>query len=290
MQVRALHHIRALRGRTNPHLISCEDEELYVVKMAWNRLGERVLVYDYVGTRLAELIGLPVPTCRVVSVDRFLVKGTQDILDERPAIAAWRKNHPSKENDLHFGSRLVSRRPWNVPPLDPSCGIPAFGHFAGALALDLLCANSGSRQAVFFKPHPYGSYAVNFIDYSRAFSGFCEGEWTGPASSLFRCPQVYEAVNGWDSFEPYLSKLASVAPDALWAICRGAPSPWYERSPFLVELMVDGLLQRRAKIAGLISKLRADLPGLFPAWRAVVNCRLEHDISTARIGPAWGLG
>jgi hypothetical protein len=57
----------------------CTDGFYYVVKFQNNPQHTRVLVNDWLGTRLAELIGLPVPVAAVVEVNEWLIANTPDL-------------------------------------------------------------------------------------------------------------------------------------------------------------------------------------------------------------------
>jgi hypothetical protein len=100
--IEAMHHVRPLRGRTNPHLMFCEGNQLFAVKMAWNPLGDQALLSDYLGSTLARSVGLPVPECSVIRVDKFLVEGTQELLDERCRRYGPETSIPLPWPELHF--------------------------------------------------------------------------------------------------------------------------------------------------------------------------------------------
>ena len=59
MPIQAVQHIRRMRGGAQSHLMRCADGHYYVVKFQNNPQHTRVLVNDWLGTRLAEMIGLP---------------------------------------------------------------------------------------------------------------------------------------------------------------------------------------------------------------------------------------
>jgi hypothetical protein len=73
MPIQAVQHVRRMRGGAQSHLMRCADGHHYVVKFANNPQHPRVLVNDWLGTRLAEMIGLPVPVPAIVDVHPWLV-------------------------------------------------------------------------------------------------------------------------------------------------------------------------------------------------------------------------
>lgn len=62
------------RGATRPQLFRCQDGEVYVVKTRNNKLGSKVLVNEYLATRLGELLELCFPPGGIVTVPPALVQ------------------------------------------------------------------------------------------------------------------------------------------------------------------------------------------------------------------------
>src|ERR1035441_3978284 len=79
MPIQAVQHVRRMRGGAQSHLMRCADGHHYVVKFSNNPQHPRVLVNDWLGTRLAEMIGLPVPVPAIVDVRPWLVEHTPDL-------------------------------------------------------------------------------------------------------------------------------------------------------------------------------------------------------------------
>jgi len=67
MSIQAVQHMRRMRGGAQSHLMRCSDGHYYVVKFQNNPQHIRVLVNDWLGTRVAEMIGLPVSVAVIVS-------------------------------------------------------------------------------------------------------------------------------------------------------------------------------------------------------------------------------
>ena len=97
----AAQHIKRMRGGAQSHLMRCDDGYYYVVKFRNNPQHERVLANEFLATRLAELVGLPVSVAKVVEVPPWLVEHTSEltILLGSHAIQV--------EAGLQFGSRYV---------------------------------------------------------------------------------------------------------------------------------------------------------------------------------------
>ena len=68
-----------MRGGAQSHLMRCADSNYYVVKFQNNPQHTRVLVNDWLGTRLAEMIGLPVPAAEIVNVHPWLIEHSPEL-------------------------------------------------------------------------------------------------------------------------------------------------------------------------------------------------------------------
>ncbi len=101
MPIQAVQHVRRMRGGAQSHLMRCADGHHYIVKFANNPQHPRVLVNDWLGTRLAEMIGLPVPVPAIVDVHPWLVEHTPDL---RLELCGRRTMFTP---GLSFGSRYV---------------------------------------------------------------------------------------------------------------------------------------------------------------------------------------
>ena len=92
--------------------------------------------------------------------------------------------------------------------------------FAGMLALDKWTCNVNGRQAVFVKRPRERRYAATFVDQGYCFHA---GEWKfvdAPLRGVYALNLVYREVRGWESFEPWLSRIENFAPEKAWAIAR----------------------------------------------------------------------
>jgi hypothetical protein len=78
--VLSLEQVRRMRGGAQAHLMRCDDGGYYVVKFQNNPQHLRILANEMLGTRLAALMGLPVPRTEVVEVPRGLIELTADLV------------------------------------------------------------------------------------------------------------------------------------------------------------------------------------------------------------------
>ncbi len=247
----------------------CADGYYYVVKFQNNPQHTRVLVNDWLGTRLAEMIGLPVPVPAIVDVHPWLLEHTPDL---RMELCGRRSMFTP---GLSFGSRYV------VPPLEgqvydylPETMIPRVRNlrdFAGVLAFDKWTCNANGRQAAFWKLARERKLTASFIDQGYCFNA---GEWSFPDAPLrgvFGRNDVYTGVTSWDSFEPWLSRIEGFPESSLWPLADEIPPEWYGGASEELEGLLSRLLARRCRIRELITDFRNSSRNPFPNWRETVN-------------------
>ena len=264
MAVLAVQHIRRMRGGAQGHLMLGSDGHAYVVKFQNNPQHLRVLVNELIATKLAEAIGLSAPACDVVEVTEWLIENTAELdLDLGSRRERCRPGHC-------FGSRLVGGlMPGHVVdylPEEQLTEVRNLEEFAGILALDKWTCNANGRQAVFSRKTRGKIYAASFIDFGYCFHA---GDWVyrdSPLRGVYARNAVYKGVTGWESFEPWLSRIETLEPDKVWAIVEQIPPEWYEGDVSTVEALVEKLLHRRSRVRELIDGFRESSREPFPNW------------------------
>ena len=260
----AVEQVRRMRRGSQAHLMRCSDQNYYVVKFRNNPQHRRVLAKEMLASVLARIAGLPVPEPVVVEVTDALLQHTPQ-LNIQTATGIIRC-----ESGLQFGSRYA------VSPLEGQ----AFDHvpapilrrvrnmetFAGMLALDKWTCNSDGRQAAFWRTMRQHNYAVSFIDQGNCFNG---GEWNfpdAPLGGVYEQSEVYANVVGWDSFEPWLSRIEDMGRNAISAVADEIPPGWYGANSDALDALVRLLLERRTLIRGLVTAFRSSSRHPFPNW------------------------
>src|SRR4029077_21139082 len=77
--LRAVQHIRRMRGGSQSHLLRASDGAYYVVKFQNNPQHVRVLANEMFATRLAKWLGLPVPEVEAIEVSDWLIANTPEL-------------------------------------------------------------------------------------------------------------------------------------------------------------------------------------------------------------------
>src|ERR1700676_3032162 len=260
--LRAVEHIRRMRGGAQAHLLRCSDGGLYVSKSPNNCQGRRILVNELLGSRLAALLGLPVADSQVVFVPQDLIRCSVEMVMEYP-----RGTIPCQAGSW-FGSRYpVDPRLGKVCEMAPLDRVTNRFDFLGMLVFDKWTCNIDGRQVVFFRKDEKQPFRAVMID-----QGFCfnAAEWNFPDAPLrghyFRA-DTYDCVTGIDAFEPWLSRLESeIDGHALLAAAQEIPSDWYEGEKDSFFKLLETLDRRRTLVRGLVHAARKGSFRLFPNW------------------------
>lgn len=243
------------------------DGKLWVVKFQNNPQHLRVLANELIATRLAEAVGLTVPPSDVVEVTEWLVDNSSEMYIELP-----RSQKQRYTAGLQFGSRFVGGlMPGQVVDYLPEQQLEEvrnLAEFAGMLCIDKWTGNCNGRQAVFERKPRERKYRATFID-----QGFCfnAGEWTFPDSPLrgvYQRNRVYARVTGWESFEPWLSRIEQMDASKLWAIAEAVPPEWYGGDLRDIERLMEQLLKRRSRVRELIEAFGDSDRRPFPLWNS----------------------
>lgn len=264
MAVLAVQHIRRMRGGAQGHLMQCADGNLYVVKFQNNPQHIRVLANDFLVSRLALAAGLTVPAVDLVEVSQWLIDHSAEL-----EIDLGRSRVLCKPG-LHFGSRfrdgLLPGLVVDYLPEAKLAELHNLEEFAGVLALDKWTANADGRQAVFERKPRERRYRAAFIDHGYCFHA---GEWRfddSPLRGVYYRNDVYRRVTGWESFEPWLTRLETMPAETVWTAANEIPPEWYGGDLSAMEALVEKLLTRRSRIRELIEQFGKSERNPFPAW------------------------
>jgi len=264
----AVQHVRRMRGGAQAHLMRCDDGHFYVVKFQNNPQHLRVLANELLATRLAKLVGLPVPEPAIILVDEWIVANTAELSVQ---LAGKNERCPA---GVHFGARdAIDPMEGTIFDYLPETLLDRVRNletFAGMLAFDKWTCNSNGRQAVFWKKARERKFTATFIDQGYCFNA---GEWNFPDAPLrgvYAYNAVYQGVRGWESFEPWLSKIAGIDKAVLAKCAEDIPMEWCGDWEALGKL-VETLYQRRTKVPELIDEFRKSSRSPFPNWMAAAR-------------------
>ncbi len=264
MPVEAVQHVRRMRGGAQAHLMRADDGHFYVVKFQNNPQHLRVLANELLATRLAESVGLPVPATEIVGVREWLIKNTQELHVDQAGLSSQCKP------GLQFGARYVcdpaDGHAFDYIPESMFAKVRNVAAFAGMLVVDKWLGNANGRQAVFWKKTNERKYTATFIDQGYCFNA---GEWNFPDSALrgvYARNFVYQGVRGWESFDPWLSRVENFDAAVIHEIAGAIPPAWTGNDWGEMETLAAAIVERRSKVRELITAFRNSTRQPFPSW------------------------
>lgn len=275
MPVQALRLIRKMRGGAQAHLIEASDRHFYVVKFHNNPQHRRILVNEWIASTFLHYLGIAAPEAAMVEVtDSFLEQNPEVYIQlgrQRLAVSAgW-----------NFGSRFPGDPARTVvydylpdALLEKVENLP---DFRAVLAFDKWMGNADARQAIFFRARvqdglagmaePRLGFVAEMIDNGYVFEGPHWRFGESAIQGLYFRPQVYQAVRGLDDFEPWLDRIRHFPEEVVDQAVKRIPPAWLEGDEEALERLLDQLLRRRARVAGLIESCRTERVNPFPNWR-----------------------
>jgi len=263
LAVLAVQHIRRMRGGAQGQLMLGADGHPYVVKFQNNPQHRRVLANEFLASRLARATGLTAPETELVDVSEWLVMHTPELEIDLG------RTRVRCEAGLQFGSRfaggLMPGQVVDYLPEEQLAEVKNLGEFAGILALDKWTGNANGRQAVFTRRQRERRYQAVFIDFGYCFHA---GEWRfedSPLRGVYYRNDVYSEVTGWESFEPWLTRVETMAEETVWAAANEVPPQWYGDQAEM-ETLIEKLLARRSRIRELIEMFGKSDRRPFPKW------------------------
>jgi hypothetical protein len=240
------------------------NNQFYVTKFQNTPQDVRILTNEYLGTKLAAHLGLPVPEVAVIDVAEWLIENSPELKIENAGVFA------SCASGLQFGSRYVAdplrTAVYDYLPDTMTRKIENVGDFARALAFDKWTGNSDGRQAVFVKGPNHRLYQAVFIDQGHCFNAESWDFPDAPLRGVFARNLVYAGVTGWQSFEPVLSRIEQIDIPAIWNIAREIPHDWYRRDQSALARLVQRLYDRTVLVRNLITTFRRSSRNPFPGW------------------------
>ena len=113
---------------------------------------------------------------------------------------------------------------------------------------------------------------ASFTDQGYCFNA---GEWSFPDAPLrgvLGRNDVYAGIAGWESFEPWLSRIESFPDDSLRPIVDQIPPEWYDSAQSELKRLLSMLLERRSRVRDLILAFKNSSRNPFPNWSHVTAC------------------
>lgn len=247
-----------------------DDGNGYVVKFANNPQGRWVLPNEYLATRLAAMIGLPVPEMALVHVPEALIRSNAALRMPLGGFALM------CSSGIQFGSRLCGDPEDSV--LFDLLPFPAYSlvrnadAILGAYVFDKWVGNIDRRQFVFVRSSRSRGICAFLIDHGLCFGG---SNWTfrdAPRDGLAAYDFWYKRVHSWDAFEPWIRRIEAMKSRKIERIADGLPASWIP-DPAGLDSLLATLDTRRARLRELISEALTAFDSPFVNWRGAKPCR-----------------
>jgi hypothetical protein len=236
-RVFAIENLGVLFGSCQAQLMRADDGRIYVVKLATNPFGPRVLVNEMVAAKLAWSAGLETPAPALVIVGSGL----------------------GAPPGVHFGSEFVAS--WGSQLRLPAAAwdwVANSADLIGAYVFDAWTGNMDMRQVVFRRLRGPKSYRLLLIDNGGCFGGvawsFHERGVPLPAQHRF----AYVGVRAWGDLEPWLSVVERMPAGVIEGATACVPAEWLSGGDGrALGSMAARLLERGLRIRAIMARIVA---------------------------------
>ena len=154
--------IMSLRGSTQPKLVLCSDNRLYVVKMHANPSSPNALANEFVGAALLRGLGFNTPQYRLVAID-------QETLDDHPNLTLTGSGATVYRPSL--GLNIASEYVEAFTPQNGRKVATLSLDFLGVGLFDIWAGQCDSRQYVHSYDPECRKFVKLFIDNASLFGG-----------------------------------------------------------------------------------------------------------------------
>jgi hypothetical protein len=270
-----------MRGGSQSRLMLGDDHNLWIVKFKNNPQHVRVLANELMATEMAQAIGLSVPLSGIIDVSQSIIETNPQLYVEFGP-----KRRELCASGLQFGSQfaggMISRQLVEYLADEQLLNARNLDQFAGILAFDKWTGNDDYRQVVYRRNGGERGYSAVFIDQGSCFN---MGQWNfrdAPLKGVFAQNGAYSAVTGWNSFEPWLSRIEQFNPQLLWEIAEAVPPEWYGGDTCALDKLVEKLISRRWRVRELIDQFRQSSRIPFPHWKNNTSRALSDGVPRYR--------
>ncbi len=276
MPLKAVRHLRKMRGGAQSHLLEADDGHWYVVKFRNNPQHRRILVNELLSATFLEYLKIATPEAALIGVSAAFLAETPEL----------RLTLGTKQVDIepgwHFGSRYPGdperTAVYDFLPDSLLSGVVNLEDFRAVLVFDKWVANADGRQSVFYRavvrqsdnrpPSPPGrqAFVARMIDHGYAFDG---PNWDFPESplqGLYPRRTVYEKVGSLADFEPWLEQVVNFPEEVIDQAWKRIPPDWIDGEEDALERLLERLYERRKRVPTLIASCRSGRTNPFPNW------------------------
>ena len=266
-------------------VIADEREQTWVVKFKHNPRHHRLIINEYLGTRLALEVGLTLPAWAPIRVSESLLRKSHDTPSEE-GIATF-PHSPG----IHFGR--IYAPAVRIAGLKAIGGLPTdwknvlnITEIAGVLAFDAWVSNTNVRQAILLPIEGSRYHNLSWIDHGNCFG---DASWRldrWHRKPIFTDNPVYRDLTGWSSLQPWLQRIEDIGRSRLLEIAASIPNGWIAGEEEAVENLIDQLDSRRRRLQTLLIDVIHSNKRAFPKWPSRLRSFQPKVLSPAEIEAA----
>lgn len=260
----ARHVVGKLQGSSRSLLLVDGDSKIWVAKFLNNPQHARVVINEYLGTRIAADLGLSVPKCSLISVNAEVFRKAQraQVLSSSEAKAY--------EPGIAFASAYAGLGRWqktfDFVPANDWHRVDNRAELAGMLVFDAWVQNTDRRQAVYVQEDRSRSLKAIWIDQGNCFGDVRWQLNLHSPSSLCSDNPVYASLAGWRDLEPWLDRVQDISPERIYQIVTELPSEWLGDQMADLEQLIADLDFRKRRLHSALLDLVYSRKRSFPAW------------------------
>lgn len=251
-------YVQAIKER-GPHVILFNDGKEYVVKWKSSSTRKKEVVNEYVVSRLATLLSLPVIPFELVYI-------TKEFIEKTPELNSGKDDYRS---GYHYGCLFIENSIVFADLTDASPSkleVINRDGLAGMILFDQWVYNSDRNiNNLLLEPLENGTYFAHMIDHGRCFPG--RYKWS--SQTLCQKPEyrVYNHVYRWcftllDNPEPLISsvqKIVSLPNESILEIIQSIPEEW-EVSEEEKEALYQYLVRQKSHLPNIAAFLCKVIP------------------------------
>ncbi|SHI49963.1 HipA family kinase [Propionispora hippei] len=208
-------------GVTAPQLFRADDNQVYVVKLQNNRLGVKVLVNEWLGAQLGQVLKLCFPPSDIIRLEEKIIRGNK--LLRAAAVPAG----------LHFASRYIRKNRYvNRSNIKRALNT---ADMAGVILFDHMFHNfdrTWNRKNLLVC-HDEAGYQLYAIDNSHLFS---KGKWRSATLTelsdkiTVNKHRAYGVLLKYylrrEHFSKYVALIQAIRPEEWQQMVDGIPQEW----------------------------------------------------------------
>ena len=244
--VHAVQFIRKMRGGSQPALIRCNDDKLYIVKFFNNQQGPNLLANEVLGNELLNTLNLPTPQWKAIFISSNFIKENNGMFFETPSGSS------SINSGLHFGSEFLGgTKTGQVYEWLPNCfsnRVTNREDFLGIYIFDVWTNHCDHRQSLFVTGNENTSFRAVFIDNGHLFGG---PDWklkSRYGESLSLDKRFHPGEWSAKAVEDWISHFETKFSSSLFDIVQHVPTFWYSGD---INQVAESLIRRLSMLRSL---------------------------------------